>query len=68
MLSHLGFRKWEPLDAAWFGPWLVERALEHDGDRVLLAMTCLKLHQGHIARPAIGTLERLVGGISDLAT
>ena len=68
VLRHLGFRKWEPLDAAWFEPWLVERALEHDDDRVLLAMTCLKLHQACIARPAIGTLERLVGGISDLAT
>ena len=68
VLRHLGFRKWEPLDAAWLEPWLVERALEHDGDRVLLAMTCQKLHQTGIARPAIGTLERLVGGISDLAT
>jgi TnpA family transposase len=68
VLRHLEYRKWEPLDAAWLEPWLVERALEHDGDRVLLAMTCQKLHQARIARPAIGTLERLVGGISDLAT
>ena len=44
VLRHLGFRKWEPLDATWLEPWLVERALEHDGNRVLLAMTCLKLH------------------------
>ena len=68
VLRHLGFRKWEPLDAAWLEPWLVEQALEHDSDRALLAMTCLKLHQARIVRPAIGTLERLVGGISDLAT
>ena len=68
VLWHLGFCKWEPLDANWLEPWLVERVLEHDGDRVLPAMTCLKLHQAHVVLPAIDMLERLVGGISDLAT
>lgn len=46
----------------------VERALEHESDRALLAMTCLKLYQACIVRPAIGALERLVRGISDLAS
>lgn len=67
ILKHLGFRKWEPLDVAWLEPWLLERALEHDGERVLLEMTCLKLRQACIIRPAIGTFERLVGGINELA-
>lgn len=67
VLKHLGFRKWEPLDLAWLEPWLVERALEHDDERVLLAMTCLRLQQEKIVRPAIGTLERLVGSMSELA-
>lgn len=43
VLRHLGFRKREPLDATWLEPWLVKRTLEHDGDRELLAMTCLRL-------------------------
>lgn len=67
ILKHLGFRKWEPLDVAWLEPWLLERALEHDGERVLLEMTCLKLRQACGIRPAIGTLERLVGGMNELA-
>ena len=46
----------------------MERALEHDGDQVLLAMTCLELHQTHVVRLAIDMLERLLSGISDLAT
>ena len=56
VLKHLRFRKWEPLDVAWLEPWLLERALEHDGERVLLEMTCLKLRQACIIRPAINTL------------
>jgi TnpA family transposase len=67
ILKHLRFRKWEPLDVAWLEPWLLERALEHDGERVLLEMTCLKLRQLCIVRPGISTLERLVGGMNELA-
>lgn len=61
-MGHVGYRKWEPMDAVWLEPWLLERALEHDEERVLLPMTCLKLRQERIVRPAISTLERLVGG------
>lgn len=67
VLKQLGFRKWEPLDVTWLEPWLLERALEHDEDRLLLAMTCLKLRQQQIVRPAISTLERLVGGMREAA-
>ena len=67
VLRHLGFRKWEPLDITWLEPWLLERALEHDGERLLLAMTVQKLQQERIVRPAVMTLERLVGGMSELA-
>lgn len=67
ILKHLRFRKWEPLDVAWLEPWLLERALEHDGERVLLEMACLKLRQEGIVRPAISTLERVVGGMNELA-
>ncbi|GAB3551021.1 hypothetical protein GCM10027577_30940 [Spirosoma fluminis] len=67
VLKQLGFRKWEPLDVTWLEPWLLERALEHDEDRLLLAMTCLKLRQQQIVRPAISTLERLVGSMSEAA-
>lgn len=67
VLGHVSYRKWEPMDAVWLEPWLLERALEHDGERVLLTMTCLKLRQERIVRPAISTLERLVGGMNELA-
>lgn len=67
VLKYVGFRKWEPLDVSWLEPWLLERALEHDRERVLLALTCQKLHQERIVRPAISTLERLVGSMNELA-
>ncbi len=67
ILTHLTFRRWEPLDAVWLEPWLLERALEQDRERQLLTITCLKLQQEKILRPAINTLERLVGSLSELA-
>lgn len=65
--KHLGFRRWEPLDVTWLEPWLLERALEHDGERVLLAMSVQKLHQQQVVRPPIAVLERLVSSINELA-
>lgn len=67
ILTHLAFRRWEPLDATWLEVWLLERALEHDDERLLLAMTCQKLRQQKILRPAITTLERLIGSMNELA-
>lgn len=67
ILTHLAYRRWEPLDATWLEPWLLERALEHDDERLLLALTCQKLRQQKILRPAITTLERLIGSMNELA-
>lgn len=67
VVKHLGFRRWEPLDVVWLEPWLLERALEHDGERVLLAMSVQKLHQQGVVRPPIAVLERLVSSINELA-
>lgn len=67
VLRHLGYRRWEPMDMTWLEPWLLERALEHDGERLLLTMTVQKLRQEQIMRPSINTLERLVGSLSELA-
>lgn len=67
VLQHLAFRKWEPLELVWLEPWLLERTLEHDNERLLLAMTVQKLRQERLVRPAITTLERLVGSMSELA-
>ena len=39
--------------------WLLERALGHDQERLLLAMTVQKLQQQRLVRPAIAVLERL---------
>ena len=45
VLSHLGFRKWQPLDGPGLEAWLLERALEHDQPRLLLQAACQKLWQ-----------------------
>jgi TnpA family transposase len=45
--------------------WLVQRGLERDNERHLLEILCQKLHQEKILRPAIGALERIVGGIKE---
>ena len=58
-LNYLGFRKWEPLDMTGLELWLLERALGHDQERLLLAMTVQKLQQQRLVRPAIAVLERL---------
>ena len=66
-LKHLGWNKWTPLEQGWLEPWLLERALEHDNERLLLDLACQKLRQHRLLRPAIGTLERLVGSLAEQA-
>jgi len=66
-LQHLGWSKWTPLEQGWLESWLLERALEHDNERLLLDLACQKLRQHHLLRPAIGTLERLVGSLAEQA-
>lgn len=60
VLSHLGYRKWQPLDGPGLEAWLLERALEHDQPRLLLQAACQKLRQDRLLRPAISALELLV--------
>lgn len=67
VLKHLGWSKWTPLEQGWLEPWLLERALEHDNERLLLDLACQKLRQHRLLRPAIGTLERLVGSLAEQA-
>jgi len=54
LLSHLQVRRWQPvLDAPWLEAWLVERALEHDNERLLLTLALGHLRQHGILRPGI---------------
>ena len=46
--------------------WLVEQGMEHDNERYLLETMCQKLRQNRVFRPAIGTLEGIVGYIKEL--
>lgn len=63
IMQYLGWRRWQPLDTPGLEQWLLDRALEHDRERLLLDMACQKLKQEHILRPAIMTLERIVVGM-----
>lgn len=66
ILKYLQYRRWEPiLDEPAIEKWLIERGMEHDNERWLLDKLCQKLHYDKILRPAIGTLERIVGSISE---
>lgn len=62
IMQYLGWRRWLPLDTPGLEQWLLNRALEHDRERLLLDMACQKLKQEQILRPAIMTLERIVVG------
>ena len=66
ILKYLQYRRWEPImDEPAIEKWLIERGMEHDNERWLLDKLCQKLHHDKILRPAIGTLERIVGSISE---
>ena len=66
-LKHLSWNKWTPLEQGWLEPWLLEWALEHYNERLLLNLACQKLRQHRLLRPAIGTLERLVSSMAGQA-
>jgi len=66
VLIYLQVRRWQPLlDGAVLEKWLLERALEHDSERVLLGLACDKLRQEGILRPGIIELERLIGSLAE---
>ena len=68
LLSHLQVCRWQPvLDAPWLEAWLLERALEHDNERLLLTLALGHLRQHGILRPGIVELERLVGALAERA-
>lgn len=68
VLLYLKRRRWQPLiDVVPLERWLLERALEHDNERVLLRMACEWLREACILRPAIIELERLVASLAELA-
>lgn len=67
VLLYLKRRRWQPLiDIVPLERWLLERALEHDNERVLLGMACEWLREACILRPAIIELERLVASLAEL--
>jgi TnpA family transposase len=53
ILVYLQLRRWQPNDIHWFQAWLMERALEHDQQRVLLELGCRKIVLERIIRPSI---------------
>lgn len=68
ILAYLKRRRWQPLiDTGSLETWLLERAIEHDNERVLLAMACDWLRAEGILRPAIIEMERLVISVAELA-
>jgi TnpA family transposase len=68
VLAHLGWRRWQPLlDTPGLETWLLERALEHDQERVLLELACQRLRQQQLVRPSVVELERLIGSLVERA-
>lgn len=65
ILRYLKFRKWLPMDEPTYEDWLLHRGMEHDNERWLLEKFCERLYQDKILRPAIGTLERIVGAVGE---
>jgi len=61
VMSHLGFRRLQAKERQSLIIWLGERALEHDHPSLLLQQACERLYQLRIVRPAITTMEELVG-------
>lgn len=67
VLVYLGWRRWQPLlDTPVLETWLLERALEHDNERVLLELACQRLRQ-QLVRPSVVELERLIGSLVERA-
>ena len=67
ILLYLKRRRWQPLiDTIPLEKWLLERALEHDNEYVLLSLACEWLREEAILRPAIIELERLIVSLADL--
>lgn len=58
--EHLGYRTFDSTAASALGPWLGERAVEHDAPGVLLALTTEHLHARKIIRPSLDRLMRLI--------
>lgn len=68
ILLYLKRRRWQPLiDTPGLEHWLLERALEHDNERVLLLMACDWIRTQAILRPAIIEVERLVASVGEEA-
>ena len=60
VMDHLDYRRASAPDLKVLEEWLVERALEHDKPTFLLHTAAEQLRWGHISRPGLTGLERIV--------
>jgi hypothetical protein len=63
LTAYMNLRRWNPSDREWLQVWLLERAQEHDQERILLDMACRKLQMERIIRPSVVELERIIGSV-----
>lgn len=59
-LDRLGVQVATPGDLKRLGDWLVERALEHERDRLLVDQACAWLRSERVLRPGVSVIERTV--------
>jgi len=67
LLHYVNLRRWQLSDREWLQTWLLERALEHDQERILLDLACRKLQVERIIRPSVVELERMIGSVVEAA-
>ena len=65
--EHLGYRRPTEEDLSSLTDWLVERALEHEDQALLVSLAAEKLKAGKFVRPALYRLERMASSARERA-
>lgn len=65
--EHLGYRRPTEKDLQFLADWLLERALEHEDQTLLISLAAEKLKAEKLVRPALYRLERMASSARERA-